>query len=212
MATTKKASVTAEKVEAAVPAAVEEAKAEQPAAEAAPTAPAEEKKPAPKRGRKSAAEKPAAEKAEKPAKAAKAKKPAAAEKPAKAAKTEAKAEAPKKRAAKKPAAKKTVSYEDIVEMAKKKFLAADKTRIKYPVAVNIKLTGVAEGIFYVYIDSENIYVEPYKYDDYDVEIEADAEELVKILNGKLNVYDALAADVKITGIVKKAVLFLNAAF
>lgn len=211
MATTKKASVTAEKVEAAVPAAVEEVKAEQPAAEAAPAAPAEEKKPAPKRGRKSAAEKPAAEKAEKPAKAAKAKKPAA-EKPAKAAKTEAKAEAPKKRAAKKPAAKKTVSYEDIVEMAKKKFLAADKTRIKYPVAVNIKLTGVAKGIFYVYIDSENIYVEPYKYDDYDVEIEADAEELVKILNGKLNVYDALAADVKITGIVKKAVLFLNAAF
>ncbi|MGN0587704.1 MAG: hypothetical protein ACI4JF_10490 [Oscillospiraceae bacterium] len=206
MATTKKASATAEKVEAAVPA-VEEVKAEQPAAEAAPAAPAEEKKPAPKRGRK-----PAAEKAEKPAKAPKAKKTAAAEKPAKAAKTEAKTEAPKKRAAKKPAAKKTVSYEDIVEMAKKKFLAADKTRIKYPVAVNIKLTGVAEGIFYVYIDSENIYVEPYKYDDYDVEIEADAEELVKILNGKLNVYDALASDVKITGIVKKAVLFLNAAF
>lgn len=196
MANTKKAPVTAEKVEAAAPAAVEEVKVEQPA-------PAEEKKPAAKRTRK-----PAAEKAEKTAKAAAPK----AKKTAKAAKTEDKAEAPKKRAAKKPAAKKTVSYEDIVEMAKKKFMAADKTRIKYPVAVNIKLTGAAEGIFYVYIDSENIYVEPYKYDDYDVEIEADAEELVKVLNGKLNVYDALSADVKITGIVKKAVLFLNAAF
>lgn len=208
MATTKKTSVTEEKIEAAVPAA-EEAKTEQPAAEAAP---AEAKKPAAKRGRKPAAEKPAAKKTEKSAKTSKAKKTAAAEKPAKTAKAEAKEEAPKKRAARKPAAKKTVSYEDIVEMAKKKFLAADKTRIKYPIAVNVKLTGAAEGIFYVYIDSENINVEPYKYDDYDVEIEADAEELVKILNGKLNVYDALAADVKITGIVKKAVLFLNAAF
>lgn len=188
----KKAPVTEEKVVAAAPAAVvEEVKAE------APAAPAEEKKPAAKKGRK-----PAAAKAEKPAKA-----------PAKAAKKPAaKAEAPKKRAAKKPAAKKTVSYEDVVEMAKKKFMAADKTRIKYPVAVNVKLTGVAEGIFYVYIDSENIYVEPYKYDDYDVEIEADTEEFVKVLNGKLNIYDALSTDVKITGIVKKAVLFINAAF
>lgn len=190
----KKAPVTEEKVVAAAPAAaVEEVKAE------APAAPAEEKKPAAKKSRK-----PAAAKAEKPAKA-----PAkAAKKPA----AKAEAEAPKKRAAKKPAAKKTVSYEDVVEMAKKKFMAADKTRIKYPVAVNVKLTGAAEGIFYVYIDSENIYVEPYKYDDYDVEIEADTEEFVKVLNGKLNVYDALSADVKITGIVKKAVLFINAAF
>lgn len=190
----KKAPVTEEKVVAAAPAAaVEEVKAE------APAAPAEEKKPAAKKSRK-----PAASKAEKPAKA-----PAkAAKKPA----AKAEAEAPKKRAAKKPAAKKTVSYEDVVEMAKKKFMAADKTRIKYPVAVNVKLTGVAEGIFYVYIDSENIYVEPYKYDDYDVEIEADTEEFVKVLNGKLNIYDALSADVKITGIVKKAVLFINAAF
>lgn len=190
----KKAPVTEEKVVAAAPAAaVEEVKAE------APAAPAEEKKPAAKKSRK-----PAAAKAEKPAKA-----PAkAAKKPA----AKAEAEAPKKRAAKKPAAKKTVSYEDVVEMAKKKFMAADKTRIKYPVAVNVKLTGVAEGIFYVYIDSENIYVEPYKYDDYDVEIEADTEEFVKVLNGKLNIYDALSADVKITGIVKKAVLFINAAF
>lgn len=190
----KKAPVTEEKVVAAAPAAaVEEVKAE------APAAPAEEKKPAAKKSRK-----PAAAKAEKPAKA-----------PAKAAKksaAKAEAEAPKKRAAKKPAAKKTVSYEDVVERAKKKFMAADKTRIKYPVAVNVKLTGVAEGIFYVYIDSENIYVEPYKYDDYDVEIEADTEEFVKVLNGKLNIYDALSADVKITGIVKKAVLFINAAF
>lgn len=190
----KKAPVTEEKVVAAAPAAaVEEVKAE------APATPAEEKKPAAKKGRK-----PAAAKAEKPAKA-----------PAKAAKkaaAKAEAEAPKKRAAKKPAAKKTVSYEDVVDMAKKKFMAADKTRIKYPVAVNVKLTGVAEGIFYVYIDSENIYVEPYKYDDYDVEIEADTEEFVKVLNGKLNIYDALSADVKITGIVKKAVLFINAAF
>lgn len=194
MANTKKAPVTEEKVDTAAPvAAVEEVKAE------APAAPAEEKKPAARKGRK-----PAAAKAEKPAKApAKtAKKPAA----------KAEAEAPKKRAARKPAAKKTVSYEDVVEMAKKKFMAADKTRIKYPVAVNVKLTGVADGIFYVYIDSENIYVEPYKYDDYDVEIEADTEEFVKVLNGKLNIYDALAADVKITGIVKKAVLFVNAAF
>ena len=167
---------------------------------------AAEKKPAAKRGRK-----PAAAKAEKePAKAAK--KPAAkpGRKPA-AAKAEPAAEA----APAKKGRKKGISYEDIVKAAEKKFLAADITKIKYPIAANIELFGSVTGDFYVYInaDKKEIVVAPYKYDDRDVGFRADADELMAVLKGKKNIYDALANGlVKVDGITKKAVLLINAAF
>lgn len=188
-------------VKAAAPKAAPAPAAEAPKTEAAPKK-AEESKPAEK-----AAEKPAA--AKKPA----AKKPA--EKPA-AKKTAEKAAAkkPAKKTAEKPAKKaKALTYEGIVELAQKKFKAANITGIKYPIAVNVELSGACEGIFYVYMDEAKIAVEPYLYNDYDVYVRADAETFVKVLEGKMNIYDALStSDVKIDGMVKKAVLFVHAAF
>ena len=85
--------------------------------------------------------------------------------------------------------------------------------IKYPIAVNIELSGACEGVFYVYMDEAKIAVEPYLYNDYDVYVRADAETFAKVLEGKMNIYDALStSDVKIDGLVKKAVLFVHAAF
>ena len=150
-----------------------------------------------------------------PAKKETAKKPAAkkpaAKKTTKAA--EKKAPAKKEAAAKKPAKKKGLAYEDVVEAAKKKMAAADLTRIKYPIAANVELNGAADGIFYIYVDeANNISVEPYKYNDYDVEFRADADAFVAVMNGKKNIYDALAEGlVKVSGNVKKAILLINAA-
>ncbi|MBR4095942.1 MAG: SCP2 sterol-binding domain-containing protein [Oscillospiraceae bacterium] len=155
-----------------------------------------------------------------PAKKETAKKPAAkkttkaAEKKAPAKKAPAKKEAaPKKEAAKKAPKKKGLAYEDVVEAAKKKMAAADLTRIKYPIAANVELNGAADGIFYIYVDeANNISVEPYKYNDYDVEFRADADAFVAVMNGKKNIYDALAEGlVKVSGNVKKAILLINAA-
>lgn len=187
-------------VKAAAPA------AEAPKTEAAPKK-AEENKPAEKAAEKTAAAKKPA--AKKPA----AKKPA--EKPA-AKKTAEKAAAkkPAKKTAEKPAKKaKALTYDGIVELAQKKFKAANITGIKYPIAVNVELSGACEGVFYVYMDEAKIAVEPYLYNDYDVYVRADAETLAKVLEGKMNIYDALStSDVKIDGMVKKAVLFVHAAF
>ena len=179
----------------------EEAVAAVKAEEVKAAAPAAEKKPAEK---KTAEKKPAAKKAA-------AKKPAA-KKPA--AKAAAKKAPAKKSAAKttKPAAKKGLTYEQVVEKAKKKIAAADTTKIKYPIAVNVEISGACEGIFYILLDDGKAVVEPYKYDDYDVYVRVDAEEIVKVLEGKVNVYDALSNGMKIDGIAKKAVLFINAAF
>lgn len=185
--------------------------AKKPAAKKS-TAKAAEKKPAAKRGRKPAAaktEKEPAKAAKKPA--AKTEKPAA--KPGR--KPAAKAAPAAEAAPAKKGRKKGISYEDIVKAAEKKFLAADVTKIKYPIAANIELNGTVNGDFYVYInaDTKEITVAPYKYDDRDVGFRADADELMAVLKGKKNIYDALANGlIKVDGITKKAVLLINAAF
>lgn len=197
--------------------AAEEVKKEAEVKVAAPTAEAPKTEAAPKKAEENKSAEKAAEKtavAKKPA----AKKPAAkkpAEKPA-AKKTAEKAAAkkPAKKTAEKPAKKaKALTYDGIVELAQKKFKAANITGIKYPIAVNVELSGACEGVFYVYMDEAKIAVEPYLYNDYDVYVRADAETLAKVLEGKMNIYDALStSDVKIDGMVKKAVLFVHAAF
>ncbi len=179
-----------------------------PAAAKADEAKKAEKKPAAKRGRKPAAEKAAPAKAEKTAAAKAEKKPAAkrGRKPA------AEKAAP---AAKKTSKKKGISYDDVFDAAKKKFLAADITKIKYPVAANVELSGSVTGDFYIFIDVDNqtIAVEPYRYNDYDVNFRADADELLAVMNGKKNIYDALAGGlIKVNGITTKAILLVNAAF
>lgn len=165
------------------------------------TAPAAKKETAPKTEKKPEAKKPAAKKAAAPKAAAKPK--TAAKKTA------------EKPAAKKGGRKKSVSYDSVFEAGKKKILAADITKIKYPIAVNVELDGAAEGDFYIYInaDEQSISVEPYKYNDHDVSIRADAEGLLAVFTGKKNVYDALAdGDIKIYGETKKAILLIHAAF
>ncbi len=175
---------------------------------AAETAAAEVKTEAVKEAPKAAEKKAPAKKpaAKKPA----AKKPAAKKETAKAAEKKAPA---KKEAAKKTTKKKGLAYEDVVEAAKKKMAGANLTRIKYPIAANVELNGAADGIFYIYIDeANNISVEPYKYNDYDVEFRADADAFMAVMNGKKNIYDALADGlIKVSGNVKKAVLLINAA-
>lgn len=192
--------------------AAEEVKKEAEVKVAAPAAEASKTEAAPKKAEENKSAEKAAEKtvaAKKPA----AKKPA--EKPA-AKKTAEKAAAkkPAKKTAEKPAKKAmALTYDGIVELAQKKFKAANITGIKYPIAVNIELSGACEGVFYVYMDEAKIAVEPYLYNDYDVYVRADAETFAKVLEGKMNIYDALStSDVKIDGLVKKAVLFVHAAF
>ncbi|MBP1559997.1 MAG: SCP2 sterol-binding domain-containing protein [Oscillospiraceae bacterium] len=176
-----------------------------------PVAPVAEVKAAPE-APKAEAVKPAAPKAEKKAPAAK--KPAAPKTEKKApAKKAAAPKAEKKAPAKKAPSKKAISYDSVVTAAVKKFTAANISKIKYPIAANIEISGKAEGIFYVLVSEGKVYVEPYKYDDYDVYFRADAEDILAVIEGKKNIYDALAEGlVKVDGNTKKAILLINAAF
>lgn len=228
----------AKAVEVTAPAdvkAADKAKTEAAAKPAAPKTEAKKavKKPAAKKETSAADKKPAAKKetakketakpAAKKAAAAKtedAAKPAAkrGRKPA-AAKAEEKA-APAKRGAK----KKQLSYEEIVDAARKKAMAANVTNVKVHIAANVILTGnfsengnenESKNQFYIEIDpeTESINVQPYRYEENTFEISADAEEIFKVLKGKKNIYDALSdGDFHIHGKTKPAVLFIHAVF
>ena len=183
---------------------------------AAIAAPAEEAK-------KETAKKPAAKKTtskaadKKPAAAKRGRKPAAEKKPA--AKKTSAPKAAESKGGRKP---KGLAYGDIVAAAQKKILAADITKIKYPIAANVEISGNFienedsnnRNIFYIYIDpdKQEIYVEPYRYNDYDVTINADAEELMSVLKGKKNIYDALSEGIHIHGNTKKSILLIHSAF
>ncbi len=176
-------------------------------AEAKAAAPApkntEEKKPAEKKAEKKPAEKKA------PAKKAAAK-TAKAEKPA--AKTAEKA--PKAKAPRAPKAPKASPYDTALAKAKKKFSAIKTDLVKYPIAVNFELNGSEGEIFYVYLsEAGKPAVEPYRYNDYDVYVRVDADSFNKILDGKLDVYKALAEGIlHVEGNVKKALMFFLSAF
>ncbi len=186
-----------------------------------------------KRGRKPAAPKaaapaPAAKKeksaASRSKKAAAAKKENAAEVKAEVQKTD----APKKRGRKPAAAKsktpagkggrkKSVTRDAIIDAAKKRMKTADISKIKYPIALNLEINnfdGEDNKYVYILISDGNIKVEPYRYNDYDFSFRGDAENILNVMNGKTNIYDAFANGlIKIDGNnIKKAILFINAAF
>lgn len=181
-------------------------------AEAKTAAPApkntEEKKPAEKKAEKKAAEKKPAEK--KAAAKKTAAKTAKAEKPA--AKTAEKA--PKAKAPRAPKAPKASPFDAALAKAKKKFSAIKTDLVKYPIAVNFELNGSEGEIFYVYLsEAGKPAVEPYRYNDYDVYVRVDADSFNKILDGKLDVYKALAEGIlHVEGNVKKALMFFLSAF
>lgn len=181
-------------------------------AEAKAAAPApkntEEKKPAEKKAEKKAAEKKPAEK--KAAAKKTAAKTAKAEKPA--AKTAEKA--PKAKAPRAPRAPKVSPFDATLAKAKKKFSAIKTDLVKYPIAVNFELNGSEGEIFYVYLsEAGKPAVEPYRYNDYDVYVRVDADSFNKILDGKLDVYKALAeGTLHVEGNVKKALMFFLSAF
>ena len=169
------------------------------------------KKETAKAEKKPAAKKTSAKKTEAAKPAAKRGRPAA--------KTAEKA-APAKRSGK----KKQLSYGEVIEAARKKALAADTTKIKVHIAANIRLTGnysanenenESRDQFYIDInpETESINVQPYRYEENTFEIEANAEELLTVLKGKKNIYDALSdGDIHIHGKTKPAVLFIHAVF
>lgn len=79
-----------------------------------------------------------------------------------------------------------MTYEELVADIKKAAAKADASKIKDHIAFQFNITGEAAGAFYLEIKDGQIDVQPYEYYDRNVLITSSAENIIKIMNGKLD--------------------------
>lgn len=101
-----------------------------------------------------------------------------------------------------------MTYEQIVAKAKEIMAAKSAEGVKEHLAAEIHITGEGEGAFYVEVSDGKINVEPYEYYDRDFILTATAENLIAVVEGKLDAVLAYTTGkIKIDGSVDKALEF-----
>lgn len=101
-----------------------------------------------------------------------------------------------------------MTYEQIVAKAKEVMASKSAEGVKDHLAAEIHITGEGEGAFYVEVKDGNINVEPYEYYDRDFILTASADDLIALVNGKLDAVLAYTTGkIKIDGSVDKALEF-----
>lgn len=100
-----------------------------------------------------------------------------------------------------------MTYEELVNEIKKSAAKADATKIKDHIAYQFNVEGEAAGAFYLEITGGKINVEPYEYYDRDVLITSSAENIIKIMNGKLDpVWAFTTHKIRVEGDLGKALV------
>lgn len=79
-----------------------------------------------------------------------------------------------------------MTYEELVQEIKTAASKADASKVNQHVAFQFNVEGEAAGAFYLEITGGQIKVEPYEYYDRDVLITSSAENIIKMMNGKLD--------------------------
>ena len=79
-----------------------------------------------------------------------------------------------------------MTYEELVEQVRSIAAKADTSKIKDHVAFQFNIEGEAEGAFYLELGDGKADVQPYEYYDRDVLVTCTAENLLKIVKGKLD--------------------------
>lgn len=102
---------------------------------------------------------------------------------------------------------KKMTYEELVKKIKTAAAKADASKINEHVAFQFNVTGDAAGAFYLEIKDGKINVEPYEYYDRNVLITSSGDNIVKIMNGKLDPVLAFTMQkIKVEGDLGKALL------
>lgn len=100
-----------------------------------------------------------------------------------------------------------MTYEEIVKEAQKIAAKGDASGIKDHLAIQYNITGEGEGAFYLEIKDGHIDVQPYDYKDRDILVTADAETILGMMSGKLDVVNAyLTHKIKAEGDLGKAAI------
>ncbi len=80
-----------------------------------------------------------------------------------------------------------MTYEQVVEKVRSKFVESDASKIDGVVALQINLEGKnTQGIFYIEVKDHQVNVEPYDYYDHNAIVTVNPTNLTKLLDGKLD--------------------------
>lgn len=100
-----------------------------------------------------------------------------------------------------------MTYEELVQTVKDAAAKADASNIKDHVAFQFNVTGDAAGAFYLEIKDGKVNVEPYEYYDRNVLVTSSAENIIKIMNGKMDPVLAFTLHkIKVEGDLGKALV------
>lgn len=83
-----------------------------------------------------------------------------------------------------------MTYEEAVKEAQKIAAKGDASGIKDHLAVQYNITGEGEGAFYMEVKDGRIDVQPYDYNDRDILVTADAQTILDMMSGKLDIVNA----------------------
>lgn len=106
-----------------------------------------------------------------------------------------------------------MTYEQVVAKVKDTFANADASKIDGTVALQINLEGKnTSGIFYIEVKDHNVNVEPYDYHDRNALVTVNPTNMLKLVDGKLTLANALkTAKVVIDGDEKAVKTILDLA-
>lgn len=98
-----------------------------------------------------------------------------------------------------------MSFQEEFQTIREKFIKTNVEGIQEKLAIQINLTGEAEGTFYIEVKDGRLSIEPYEYYDRDVAITIDADDFRKVAAGKLDPVLAFTiGKLKVEGDVGKA--------
>ena len=86
----------------------------------------------------------------------------------------------------------TMTYQELVKKVQTALVKADASKIEDHIAVQVNVTGEAEGAFYMEIADRVLYVEPYDYNDRDTLLTADGAVVLAIAQSKTTLDAAVA--------------------
>jgi len=85
-----------------------------------------------------------------------------------------------------------MTYHELVEKVRTALVVkADASKIEEHIAVQVNVTGEAEGGFYIEIKDGTLGVEPYNYYDNDFQLTADGAEILAVAQGKKTLETAI---------------------
>lgn len=98
-----------------------------------------------------------------------------------------------------------MTFENLVEQVREKFYPTDISGIQGNLAVQFNITGEGEGAFYAEVKDGRLSIEPYEYYDRDVILTMSADDLIKMMNKKLDPVVAYTIGrLKVDGNLEKA--------